>query len=180
MDHTKAIMTLKQAATKSQAINDMFHDFAMRERARGQVTVRAFYNRMKKQGFNHTSTQYADGLKVLAECGFGELRRNKRGNVVGLFGVKTTLASIGQAVVGKKGQLKNWGPRNKYSPVMGTYKEPDQPVLDTYKDPREAKREVLKALSGVDNLVRSILSDTTIPAERRIEAARALLQETTQ
>jgi hypothetical protein len=122
---------------------------------------------MKKAGFTHSSAQYADGLKLLAECGFGELKYNKRGNVVGLFGVKTTLASIGQAVVGKKTQLKNYAPRNKYSPI------PASPTA-------QEKREVLKALSGVDNLVRSILSDTTIPAERRIEAARALLQENTQ
>ncbi len=179
MEHAKAIAMLKSAAAKSQAIHDMFIDFGTRERARGQVTVRAFYNRMKKAGFTHSSVQYADGLKVLAECGFGELRYNKRGNIVGLFGVRTTLASIGQAVVGKRGELRNYAPRNKYSPLPAS--KPTEPALtEKPVTPREAKREVLKALSGVDNLVRSILSDTTIPAERRIEAARALLQETTQ
>lgn len=179
MEHAKAIAMLKSAAAKSQPIHDMFIDFGTRERARGQVTVRAFYNRMKKAGFTHSALQYADGLKVLAECGFGEIRYTKRGNVLGLFGIRTTLMSIGHAVVGRKGQLSNYAPRHKYSPLPATI--PPQPILaDKSVTTREAKREVLKALSGVDNLVRSILSDTTIPAERRIEAARALLQETTQ
>lgn len=180
MEHAKAITMLKSAAAKSQAIHDMFIDFGTRERARGQVTVRAFYNRMKKAGFTHSSAQYADGLKVLAECGFGELKYNKRGNIVGLFGIRTTLASLGHAVVGKKGQLSNYAPRHKYSPVM-VPSETSEPILKVSQmTSHEAKREVLKALSGVDNLVRSILSDTTIPAERRIEAARALLQESAQ
>lgn len=179
MEHAKAIAMLKSAAAKSTAINDMMHDFATRERARGQVTVRALYNRMKKQGFTHNSRSYAEGLMVMSQAGFGELRTNKRGAVVGLFGVRTTLASIGEAVVGKRNQLRNYAPRNKYSPLPATI--PPQPVLTPAPvTTREAKREALKALSGVDNLVRSILSDTTIPAERRIEAARALLQETTQ
>lgn len=179
MEHAKAIAMLKSAASKSQPISDMFHDFATRERARGQVTVRAFYNRMKKAGFTHSSMQYADGLKVLAECGFGELKYNKRGNIIGLFGIRTTLASLGHAVVGKKGQLSNYAPRHKYGPIAVS-KVPEPVLTPVPVTTREAKREVLKALSGVDNLVRSILSDTTIPAERRIEAARALLQETTQ
>ncbi len=179
MEHAKAIAMLKQAASKSQAIHDMFIDFGTRERARGQVTVRAFYNRMKKAGFTHSSVQYADGLKVLAECGFGELKYNKRGSIVGLFGIKTTLASLGHAVVGKKGELKNYYSRNKYSPIP-VPKQPEPVLTPAPVTQREAKREVLRALSGVDNLVRSILSDTTIPADRRIEAARALLQESTQ
>ena len=177
MDHTKAIMTLKQAASKSQAINDMFHDFAMRERARGQVTVRAFYNRMKKQGFVHTSQQYADGLKVMAECGFGELRYNKRGNIVGLFDVRTTLQSIGEAVVGKKGQLKTWGPRNKYSPIKVTHPSSKQSVPEESKTPVYEKEKVLRALGGVDNLIRTILNDTSVDADARVQAALVLMGE---
>lgn len=168
MDKAKAIEVLKQAANKSQAISDMFHDFATRERARSQVTVRSFYNRMKKHGFKHGPQDYADGLKVLAECGFGEIRTNKRGNVVGLFGVRTTLESIGKAVVGKKNELSVFVPRHKYSPIIVTPYEAND------------KRVVMKTLSGVDNLVRSILGDTSIPAERAVAAVRALLQESTQ
>lgn len=175
MENKKAIEVLKQAASKSQAIHDLFIDFGARERARGQVTVRAFYNRMKKQGFKHTSAEYADGLKVLAECGFGELKYNKRGNIVGLFGVRTTLASIGEAVVGKKGQLKNWGPRHKYSPISS---EPQTSQLMVFNPAnRDEKREVLKALSGVDNLVRTILNDTSVDADTRVRAALVLMQE---
>lgn len=179
MEHAKAIAMLKSAASKSPAINDMMHDFATRERARGQVTVRALYNRMKKAGFTHNSRSYAEGLMVMSQAGFGDLRTNKKGGIIGLFGVRTTLASIGESVVGKKGQLRNYAPRNKYSPLP-VPKAPDPVLTPASVTTREAKREVLKALSGVDNLVRSILSDTTIPAERRIEAARALLQETAQ
>lgn len=180
MEHAKAIAMLKSAAAKSPAINDMMHDFATRERARGQVTVRALYNRMKKQGFEHNSLSYAEGLMVMSQAGFGDLRTNKRGGVIGLFGVRTTLASIGEAVVGKKGQLRNYAPRNKYSPIPVSSTTSKPALKMSQMTSHEAKREVLKALSGVDNLVRSILSDTTIPAERRIEAARALLQEGTQ
>lgn len=163
MDKAKAIEACKQAAKTNQAINDMFHDFALRERARGQITVRAFYNRMKKQGFEHNSLDYAEGLKLLAECGFGELRRGKKGSVIGLFGVKTALQSLGQVVVGKRRELKNYAPRAKYSPI----------AVST--PPVSVKAQVLQDLSGVDNLVRAILQDDSIPPMKRIDAARLLL-----
>jgi hypothetical protein len=175
MEHAKAIAMLKSAAAKSQAIHDMFIDFGTRERARGQVTVRAFYNRMKKAGFTHSSVQYADGLKVLAECGFGELKYNRRGGVLGLYNIRTTLASIGRAVVGKRGELKNHAPRNKYSPIAVSEK-PQAIVTIPAKPAPEVKREVLKALNSVDSLVNSILSDESIPPQRRIDAARVLLE----
>jgi hypothetical protein len=118
MDKARAIEVLKQAANKNKTANDVFHDFALRERARSQVTVRALFNRMKKAGFDYTSNDYASVLKLMSECGFGELRTNKRGSIVGLFGVSTALQSIGQAVVGgKREPLRNYAPRNKYSPL---------------------------------------------------------------
>lgn len=166
MNNVKAIEVLKQAANKSQAIDAMMHDFALRERARSQVTLRAFYNRMKKAGFKHSSQDYAEGLKILAECGFGELRYNKRANVVGLFGVRTTLQSIGQAVIGKKRELKNYAPRNKYSPLKAEIvKQVD------------AKQAVIKSLGGVEKLVRTILNDTSVDADTRVQAALVLMGE---
>lgn len=162
MDPKKAIETLKTIAKTNKAASDLFHDFALRERTRGQLTVRALSMRMQKQGFNHSTKEYADVLKALADCGFGQIKTNRRGNVVGLFGIKTTLQSIGNMVVGKSRELKNFAPRNKYSPLPVT---------------QEPKEEVIQALSSVDRLVRSILEDGTIPAERRIEAARALMEK---
>lgn len=165
MEKYKALQVLKEVASKNPAIDAMFHDFAMRERARSQVTIRAFYSRMKKQGFKHTSTEYAEGLKVLSKCGFGEIKLNRRGNVVGLFGVKTKLQSIGQAVVGNRKELKNYAPRSKYSPLPASVETPHD------------KKEILVSLSGIDNLIRVILQDDTVPADRRVAAARELLLE---
>lgn len=165
MDPKKALEALKMISKTNKAASDLFHDFALRERTRGQLTVRAVSLRMQKQGFKHESKEYADVLKALADCGFGQIKTNRRGNVVGLFGIKATLQSIGQAVVGKGARLQNYAPRNKYSPI---------PVSQAPKE------EVIQALSSVDRLVRSILEDGTIPAERRIEAARALMKETTR
>lgn len=176
MELARAIEILKNMATTNKAANDVFHDFATRERARGQVTLRALTLRMKKEGFNHDAKAYAQVLKSLADCGFGDLRMNKRGNVIGVFGIRTTLQSIGKAIIGRTEKVIKYAPRNKYSPLKS---EPvPEPALDPKKiEPREAKREILRALSGVDNLVRAILNDTSIPTDRRVEAAMVLLQK---
>lgn len=176
MEHTKAIEVLKSLATKNTAANDVFHDFATRERARGQVTLRALILRMKKQGFSHDPKAYASILKALADCGFGELRTNRAGNIIGVFGIRVTLQSIGAAVIGRETQVIKYAPRNKYSPLKAETK-PEPELKPKKVEPREAKREILRALSGVDNLVRAILDDPSIPTDRRVEAALVLLQK---
>jgi hypothetical protein len=172
----KVIEVLKQAANKSQAIHDMFLDFGTRERARGQVTLRSFYNRMNKNGFKHSSYQYADGLKVLAECGFGEIRYSRNNGVIGLFDIKTTLSSIGEAVLGKVKDLQPRTQRAKYIPLA--IPELPEPTITKKKETpiKDVKQEVFKALESVDSLIQSILENASIPAENRIEAARALMQ----
>lgn len=172
----KAIETLKAMAQKNKAANDMFHDFALRERARGQVVVRSFNNRMKAQGFTHAPQEYGDVLKAMAECGFGDIKYNRVGNVIGLFGIKTTLSSIGQAIVGKRGVLTNYAPRNRYSPLKAD-PTPEIKLEERKPTPREEKREILLTLSGVPNLAKAILEDTSVPSDNRVNAVLALLHK---
>lgn len=171
METSKAIETLKQIAKKSQVANDTFHDFALRERARSQVTARALYYRMKKAGFTHTLAEYRDVLKALAECGFGTLKFNREGNVTGIFQVKVTLSSIGRSIVGKRGDLSSFSPRHRFSPISGEVIDKQPPA------PAKEKTQVLDALTPVADLIRAVLSDSNVPAAKRVQVAKILLEK---
>lgn len=183
MEYRKVIETLRIMASKSKVANDVFHDFAARERARNQLTVDTLYYRMKAGGFNYSKEECRDVIRGLGSLGIGTLKTNNSGKVIALVDIRHTLQSVGKAAIAERSmapRLDPYAQRNKYSPLKVPQETPKPSLKVSQMTSHEAKREVLKAMSGVDNLVRSILSDTTIPAERRIEAARALLQETTQ
>ncbi len=183
MEYRKVIETLRIMASKSKVANDVFHDFAARERARNQLTVDTLYYRMKAGGFNHSKDECRDVIKGLGTLGIGMLQMNSRGHITALVNIKHTLQSIGKAAIAERSatapKLESYTQRNKYSRLAMSQKTSETPAKVSQTTSYDAKSETLRALSGVDQLVRSILSDTTIPAERRIEAARALLQEST-
>lgn len=108
------IETLKQKASQNQATNDVLHAWAARERARQSVTVEALTHRMKREGFKHTREDYAEVLKTMADLGIGQLVKDSKGRISALKDVKTTLQSLGSAVVGTAANLKSFRARNRY------------------------------------------------------------------
>lgn len=166
----KAIETLRHLAKTNKAADAVFHDFATRQRARGQVTVRALHQRLKNEGFSYGQGQYAEVLKALANAGIGEARTGKTGRLVAIVGIRATLASIGRAVIGNETVVRPFRKRPFYQPLPSSTNSIAAPPNT------EAKREIVNILSGVDNLVRTVLNDASVPAGRRIEAAMALLK----
>lgn len=110
----QVIDTLKQLANSDSVANAVFHMWALRERARHEVTVDGLHARMKKEGFTHAKQQYAPLLELMARLGFGKLYRDGKGNIVALREVRMTLQSIGRAVCGRelKPQLRPFKKKN--------------------------------------------------------------------
>lgn len=174
MDTQKLIAALKDLAHKSKAANDVFHVFATRERTRNQVTVESLQARMTEEGFKHSNEEYGNVLKALADLGFGKIKTGRKGRIVALVEIKTTLQSIGEAAVGRRQILMNYAPRSRYSPLA---LPPEEAPVEAPK-PEAAKEETLNSLMGAAtsaNLIRTILEDQSVPADRKTSAVLALL-----
>lgn len=179
MNTSQAIENLKNMATKSKAANDFFHSCATRERGRGTLTVRAIEQRMLKEGFLHPKQEYEAILGAMAQCGFGKAKLDRNGRVAALEGITAQINSIGRAVI-EGVEPKAYATRNKYSPIsvpkpLQVIALPKKEALKPSVTKAEEKVQVTKALSGVEDLIRSILGNESIPSDRRIAAAQALL-----
>ncbi len=115
MNQNQVIETLKSEASTNPAFNAVCHVFALRERARHQVTVQALHYRMLKEGFNYPKPKYEEIIKILGSLGFGQVKYNKRAEVIGLYEVKSTLQSIGKAALGGDSKLKSYKQRHKFT-----------------------------------------------------------------
>lgn len=188
MTNAQAIQTLRDLASKSQAAADFFLSCATRQRGRGTLTVQAVEQRMLKEGFNHAADEYRSVLNKLAEVGFGSTSFDRQGRLRALVNITTQLKDIGLAVVGSGTSIATLKQRNKYASLKAvpTIPKPIQVIALPRREaekppglrPTEAERAQVKRelLSSVDGLVKAILSDTSIPAERRTAAALALLE----
>ncbi len=119
MEYRKVIETLRIMASKSKIANDVFHDFAARERARNQLTVDTLYYRMKAGGFTYSKDECRDVIKGLGSLGIGTLKTDTGGRVIALVNIKHTLQSIGKAAIAEKNtaKLDDYNQRNKYTPI---------------------------------------------------------------
>lgn len=115
MNTQMVVETLKKEADKDEAFKDVSHVFASRKRARRQVTVASLANRMAKEGFGHSRTDYARVLRRLADLGFGSLQKDAKGNIKALKDIRISLQSIGAAAVGEAQKLINARQRVKFS-----------------------------------------------------------------
>lgn len=118
MDQVEAISTLKKEVAQNPAASAVFHVFATRQRARHMVSLRALSQRMEKEGFDFSPTEYSKVLRLLSDCGFGKLEKNKRGKVTALVEVKTTLQSLGAAVLGQQKKVDAYHRRQMYKDVV--------------------------------------------------------------
>lgn len=167
MEMQKAIETLRNMASKSSAANDLFHSFATRQRARGQLTVRGIQLRMKKEGFNHKNAEYADILKGMADCGIGKLKRNSRGTVYALTNITIQLQSLGKSIIERKVMLKNNAPRHRYSPI----KADPAPVVQA-----PVKQQVLTSLATASSLIEAIVKDTSVNPDTKVKLIQTVLE----
>lgn len=119
----EVIQKLKQIGTENPAAHAMFSVWAKRQRARHQVTMQSLLARMALEGYKYEPKDYATVLEILADLGFGTLERGKQGDVVALWGIRTTLQSIGKAAVGESVNFKTFKQRQKYIPLTHVKKQ---------------------------------------------------------
>lgn len=113
---TSLIDNLKKEAQTNEAFNAVCHMFALRKRARNDVTVEALTRRMEKEGFKYTKEQYVDILKTMSKLGIGKLDSTASGKVRALKDVKMTLQSIGKAAVATS-DLRTFRKRNRFAAI---------------------------------------------------------------
>jgi hypothetical protein len=95
----QSIEKLKQAKQIDPALDALLHSFAARERSRSYLNLPILAKRMKTEGFNYSSEEYAKSLKTLADLGFGVLDIARGGKIRGLKEIKVTLQSLGQSAL---------------------------------------------------------------------------------
>lgn len=96
---TDLVAKLKQEADSNAAFKAVCTVFAVRERARQQVTVNSLARVMNREGFEFTKDDYKTVLARLAEFGVGRLDRAPNGRLRALKGINVKLQSIGKAAV---------------------------------------------------------------------------------
>jgi len=86
---------------------------------------------MSAQGFSYKKEEYATVLKFLETLGVGILKKNHKGKILGLSGIKLTLKSLGTAAFGNS-HLDNYHVKNRFgnlpAPKPRSFKV-ERPVL---------------------------------------------------
>lgn len=114
MDMNIMIERLRIEAANNPVSNSVFHLFATRQRTRGNVWLNNLHTQMSVAGFSYSKEEYAGTLKFMASLGLGALKTTARGHIKGLYDIKLTLQSIGEAALGKDVKIKSYAPRPKF------------------------------------------------------------------
>lgn len=125
LNQKEVIEKLKKEAAHNPVAKDVFYMWAMRQRARNQVTVQALSQRMAEQGFKHTDDQYREVLKFLHSIGLGRLSTTSKGKITALIEVTLTLQSVGQAAAGS-GSLDKFKSRPVYAKLKQVERREDK------------------------------------------------------
>jgi hypothetical protein len=113
---TQAIVEKLASEAKVNPVwNAVAHVFALRERARSQVTVSALSQRMKDEGFTYERKDIEDVLKLLSSVGVGKLVKDSEGRIDALVDIKLTLQSIGKVAAGQDMEIHGFRRKAKFS-----------------------------------------------------------------
>ncbi len=116
MDTNQMVAKLKEESTNNTVRQDVLAVLACRKRSRTTLNVTALLQRMKREGFNYSRSDYAGVLEWLCKLEVGRLIRTKRGLIKGLADIKYTFGSLGDTALGDKSprSLKH---RTKFSVI---------------------------------------------------------------
>lgn len=98
---------LRKEVESNPVFNAVMHKFALRERARAQVTLHSLTQTMTNEGYKYKREEYVGVLKTLGALGVGRLEFDSKNRLVALKDIKITLQSIGKAAIGGGEQLNN-------------------------------------------------------------------------
>lgn len=120
LSSSQIVDSLRAEASRNPAFNAVAHVFALRERTRGQVTVKALAWTMKKEGFTFPIEAYENIIRVLASLRLGTLDTTTKGKVRGLKNVTVTLQSIGLAAVSRSASLSKFKIKTAFTSLPAT------------------------------------------------------------
>lgn len=100
MNQKQVIESLKKEASTNEAVSAILHVFALRKRARRQVTVQGLALRMKEEGFPFPKKDYESFIAFMASLGLGTLHAGKNGRPLAIKDIGVTLQSLGRAALG--------------------------------------------------------------------------------
>ncbi len=119
---TKTVVAaLRKMAQMNKVALDVFHMWAMRQRARHSVTIVGLTQRMKAEGFQHTPGEYGNLLAALAVLGIGTLEKDAKGRPVALTWLTISLQSLGVAAIDNTTiDVMPFKQRNRYEEIAPT------------------------------------------------------------
>ncbi len=172
MNQIEAIERVRKEASQNPAVNAVMHVWAMRQRARSQITVKAVAKTMKRERFDFKTEDYERIMQLLAVNGFGHLQRNPKGRVTGLKDIKVTLQSLGLAACGQGAVLRIVHKRPKFVRMHQT--KPAQPPIPTIRTPAKPKVEYKPMILTVSLGGRTL--DIPLPADITDEELSVLVR----
>lgn len=134
MSVDQVVEKLKAESASNPVSNAVFHLFAVRKRTRSTVWLTNLYTQMTEAGFKYSKEQYAETLKFMASVGIGILKYTPRGKVKGIFDVKMTLQSIGEAACGIDPRIKSFSTRKRFYRLRVARPEVLTKEVETPKD----------------------------------------------
>lgn len=146
----QVVTAIRNEAAKNPVLNAVCHVFAIRERARQQVTLSTLRITMSREGYNHTTEQLQEVLKFFGDLGLGKIERNSKGAIVALKGIKSTLQSIGLAGISKKDALDKFEPSHAFKALTPDLQRPNRvaaAAAPTKKAPAELPSELKVSLT---------------------------------
>lgn len=116
---SNVVQALRLEAKQNPVFDAITTVFALRERARSQVTVRALQQRMQAEGYELEKEQIEHALKFLANLRIGTLVTGRPydgrpGRVKALVNIKYTLQSVGKAAQGETGGISSFNKRASF------------------------------------------------------------------
>lgn len=154
---------LKEAAVKSKVFNDACKMFAERQRTRQQITMQALNAMMRKKGYTYTREEQEEILKIMANLSLGTLQYNKRGRLIALKGISTTLQSIGATVTNGAKKVQSFTPR----PQLAKLPDVPQTMVSSSSTPKPSAESMCKVefTVTVDDKVVNFTLPQDIPKE---------------
>lgn len=146
MSPKSMIEKLRAEVKVNPVLSAICHIFAVRERARQQVTIPALKQTMMKEGFDFKIADYEKALRFLANIGIGTLELDHNGKAKAIKGIRYTLQSLGAAAINENEKApKRFAPRNQYADVP----QPEQsvPRPPPFAPPRVVQEEPMPRIT---------------------------------
>lgn len=176
------VEALRAEAQGNKVFSAVCHIFALRERARRQVTIAALRNKMSIEGFEFTTAQLQSVLKFMASLGIGKLDQDSKGRIRALKEIKHTLQSIGNAAIAKGEKLDRYDAIDPLIKLPGATAAP-QPHIQAVQVPKTAPASGYKTTLTIDmngKMVNFELPHISGPEELGLLLADLYVKKTSQ